>query len=93
MKTLVLSIALALLSPACKERDHYYYPPFVVQNFMNQCVTSGSSQEVCSCALERVQRKFSLEEYNLMEMKTVGEKAPPDEFLRTISACRTQAAK
>ena len=44
------------------------YPANLVQNFMNAC-TKNSSQAYCSCTIDKIQNRYSLEEYSLLEAR------------------------
>jgi len=64
------------------------YPASVVQNFMNACTNNKGSQSYCSCAIDKIQNRYSLEEYSQLEVKMVLNKTLPDEILNFMGNCR-----
>lgn len=90
-KTYLFFIVLISLT-ACKATKHDY-PAEVTQNFMNACTeNSGGNQEACACILEKIQKKYSIEEYSAMELKIQAGQAPSD-FLEFIGKARVECAK
>lgn len=51
------------------EHKNEAYPSDVVQNFMNACAQNGGKQDYCSCVLDKIQTKYSIEEYIKIEME------------------------
>jgi len=64
------------------------YPASVTQNFMNMCATNGGNQEICSCVLDKIQRKYTFEEFTVIEAKMSLGQQMPDEFLGFVAECK-----
>jgi len=92
MKNLLLILATtSLLFTACNTKHDY--PSDVTQNFMNSCQTnSGGKQELCSCLLDKIQRKYTYEEFSAIEVKMqVGQ--TPSDFLDFVGKARAECSK
>lgn len=59
------------------------YPPEVTENFLASCTQAGTSQEVCQCALDKLEDKYSLEEFTREAVK-LQQGEPSDEFSQDI---------
>jgi hypothetical protein len=79
-------IALLLLIVACR-READVYPPEVVANFMKNC-TLRSPQKVCRCALDAVQRRFTLEQFRAFEARTAAGEMPKEMMDAVMAECR-----
>ena len=64
------------------------YPAAFVQNFMNSCTRNGSSQATCSCTIDKIQSRYSLEEMSQIEVKIQATRVVPEEILNFIGTCR-----
>src|SRR5206468_4115343 len=60
---------------AAPQRAREVYPADVVQNFMNSCTSSAtrsvgftSAQRMCGCAIEGIQKRFTLQEFSRAEV-------------------------
>jgi hypothetical protein len=63
------------------------YPASAVQNFMNSC-TKSDSQASCSCTIDKIQNRYSLEEFTLIAKKvSVNEQNLPDEIMDFGEKC------
>lgn len=63
------------------------YPASLVQIFMNDC-TKHSSQASCSCTIDKIQNRYSLEEYTLLVKKmSVNKETLPDEIFNFFEKC------
>ena len=62
------------------------YTSDLIQNFMNSCVISGGNQEICSCALEKIEKKYTREEFSAIEVKIKAGQTPQDflDFMGTV---------
>jgi len=54
--------------PARDIQESRAFPSSVVQNFMNACVGAGTTQRGCECALDEVEKRFTLKEYTKLEL-------------------------
>lgn len=93
MKKISIALALILsasLLVACSSEGEQF-PASVVQNFMDSCVSNGSSQAFCECSLEEVQRTFTFEEFNKLELSiTSGQQ--DEEGMEKLAAARAKCA-
>ncbi len=64
------------------------YPAAVVQNFMNSCTKNGNSQVTCSCVIDKIQSRYSLEEMSQIEVKSQATGVLPEEILDFVGTCR-----
>jgi hypothetical protein len=80
-------VLLALLSaaPGC-HRPVDVYPPEVVRNFMATC-TTRSEERVCRCAIDALQRQFTLAEFQGREARMQAGEVPKD-VLDAVAECR-----
>ena len=76
----------------CNTDKKNEYPSTVTQNFMNSCVTNGGNQEMCGCLLDKVQVKYSFEEFSSIEVRMLAGQTPPD-FLDFIGKSRAECSK
>jgi hypothetical protein len=68
------------------------YPIEVLNAFMDSCKKSGGKQETCLCVFEKVQQKYTFEEYSVLEAKMAGGQAPED-FLEFVGKARAECMK
>jgi len=81
---LAAPIALALLA-ACERPPANPWPPEVVDNFMRGC-RDRTADAQCRCALERLQQRFTLEEFSRMERELAGGTVPKP-LADAVSGC------
>jgi hypothetical protein len=62
------------------------YPPEIVEAFVAACRTNAE-ESVCRCAIDRVQRKFSLDEYLAFENR-IAHREVPKELVDATAECR-----
>jgi len=67
-----------VLITACTTKSQSEYPVEVTQNFMNSCVRKGATQEACACMLEKIQAKYTFEEFSTIETNANAGKTSPD---------------
>ena len=65
------------------------YPQSVKDEFLKSCVDAGSDAKFCACVLDKVQDKYSLEEFSVIESK-IAAGTPPDEFVEFSGKARAQ---
>lgn len=90
---LVIAIGcLVALSLGCGKGDPHKYPTGVSDNFVNSCKADGSvSKEVCSCIFEKVQAKYTYDEFYEMDKKA-DKGAPPPDFIAFASKARSECS-
>jgi hypothetical protein len=68
------------------------YPQEVADEFLSSCEEAGSDGAFCKCMLEKVQAKYSFEEFSVIEAKLNAGK-PPDEFIEFSGKARAECMK
>lgn len=66
------------------------WPDDVQENFMNSCTFLGDDA-ICECALDRLQDRYSLEEFNRLEVRTRTNRQLPSAVTDIIADCRLRA--
>jgi hypothetical protein len=91
MRNTLLLLTSIITIFACNTK--YDYPADVTQNFMNSCqMTSGGNQEICSCLLDKIQKKYTYEEFSAIEVKMQAGQTPSD-FLDFFAKVRAECSK
>jgi hypothetical protein len=65
------------------------YPQEVADAFLQSCQGAGSKPERCSCVLDKIQRKYTFEEFSVLETKMRAGRTP-DEFLEFSGKARAE---
>ncbi len=82
---LVLGIVLAS-GAGCKGGPPRPYPEDVVRNFVTAC-RSNAAESVCECAIDRIQRRFTLDEFKAFEER-MAQGETPKELVDAVADCR-----
>jgi hypothetical protein len=91
MRNTLLLLTLLITILACNTKHDY--PADVTQNFMNSCqMTSGGNQEICSCLLDKIQKKYKYDEFSAIEDKMQAGQTPSD-FLDFVGKVRAECSK
>lgn len=86
-KILILSI-LTFTLVGCGKADNRY-PADIVTTFVNSCQAGGGNSELCSCAIDHIQDKFTLDEFKKIETRmAVGDQEAIRKIADTMSSCR-----
>ncbi|HEX2030203.1 MAG TPA: hypothetical protein VHL78_02215 [Actinomycetota bacterium] len=59
------------------------YPAEVTDNFLASCTRAGTTEAVCQCALDKLEDKYSIEEFT-QEAVRLQQGQPSDEFSQDI---------
>jgi hypothetical protein len=59
------------------------FPPEVVNEFLASCEAQGTSREVCQCALDKLEDKYSIEEFREEAVK-LSQGEASEEFTQDI---------
>ena len=78
-------LLIAVACAACGGRGADVYPPEVVGNFMSAC-TARSDEGVCSCALDALERRYSVEQFLGLEARMRGGEMPK-EMIDAAAGC------
>lgn len=65
------------------------YPQQVVDEFLKSCKSAGSDAKFCACLLDRIQEKYSFEEFTVIELKLTSG-SPPEEFVEFTGRAKAQ---
>jgi hypothetical protein len=68
------------------------YPQDVVDAFLQSCEQSGSKHEMCSCALDKTQQRYTFEEFSVIESKIQAGRTP-DDFVEFMGKARAACMK
>jgi hypothetical protein len=78
--------ALVLALWGCRGGPPNPYPSEVVETFVASCRTNAA-ESVCRCAIDRIQRRWSLDEFRAFEAR-MADGAAPKELVDTAAECR-----
>ena len=69
--------------------DDNKYPNEVRKNFLTSCTQSGGNDKQCGCALEKLEGKYKLKEFQDLEKRiTSGDASAESELAPVVAACR-----
>lgn len=68
------------------------YPQSAVDAFLNSCEKAGSDRAFCTCVFEKVQAKYSFEEFSVIESKIIAG-TTPDDFIEFTDKARAACTK
>ena len=68
------------------------YPENVKDEFIKSCESAGSDRTFCGCVLDKVQSKYTFEEFSVIESKINAGQAP-DEFVEFTGKARAECTK
>lgn len=74
------------VAAACKGAPANPYPEDVVQNFVAACRTNAA-ERVCTCAIDRIQHRFTLDEFRAFEQR-MAQGESPKELIDSVAECR-----
>jgi hypothetical protein len=77
---------------SCNTNKKNEYSSEATQNFMNSCVENGATQEMCGCLLDKIQVKYTFEEFSSIEVRIMSGKTPTD-FLDFVGKSRAECIK
>ena len=83
----VLAVALSV---ACSGGDNgNKFPDEVRKNFLTSCTQSGGNDKQCNCALEKLESKYKVKEFQDLEKRiTSGDATAESELAPVVAACR-----
>lgn len=68
------------------------YPQSVADKFLESCEGAGSKPEFCACVFEKIQQKYTFEEFSVIESKLVAGQ-PPADFVEFSGKARAACTK
>lgn len=84
--TVLASLLLALAAGCAKEPPPNPYPQELVDNFMTGC-RQRSSASICECALGRIQRRWTADEFQKLDQTLGDGDAAAAQIAETVAAC------
>jgi len=78
-------VGAVLLSAGCGGGPPNPYPQEVVDTFVASC-REHSDESVCRCAIDRIQRRYSLDEFKAFEAR-IKQGEVVKEMIDTVSEC------
>jgi hypothetical protein len=78
-------VGLLFLAAACGGGPPNPYPAEMVENFVASCRTR-TDETVCRCSIDRIQRRYSVEEFKAFEARMSNGHVVP-ELLDTVAEC------
>ncbi len=74
-------------SQAAPQQELNAYPPSVVQNFTDACMSTGGGQAYCSCTIEEIQGRYTLDEFSVLETEYLNTGQMPEELAGVMANC------
>lgn len=68
------------------------YPRETADAFLESCEEAGSTGTFCTCVFEKVQEKYTFEEFSVIESKLMAG-TPPEEFVEFTGKARAECTK
>ncbi|NES42567.1 hypothetical protein [Moorena sp. SIO2C4] len=74
------------------QNPEFGYTPDFVSFYMEQCVGSKGpeAQAFCQCTIDKIQEKFSYQEFLTIGLEITGGQEPPEDFNKVIKSCEAQ---
>jgi hypothetical protein len=86
VKTFLVVLLVATAAGCAQAPPPNPYPDDLIENFMTGC-KQRSSQAICDCALGRIQRRWTADEFRQLD-KTLGDgDAAAAQIADTVAAC------
>jgi hypothetical protein len=82
--------ALAIVaSVACSGGNDHKFPDDVRKSFIETCTQSGANDKQCNCALDKLEAKYSVQQFRDLERRiTSGDASAEAEIAPIATACR-----
>ena len=77
---------MLLALSSCRGGPSNPYPAEVVETFVASCRTRAD-EAVCRCAIDRIQRRWSLDEFKAFEAR-IADGAVPKELVDSVADCQ-----
>lgn len=79
-------------NPAANDASGAGYPKSTADAFLKSCEEAGSDRTFCTCVFDKVQAKYTFEEFTAIEAQLV-DGDPPDEFIEFTGKAREECTK
>ena len=88
--TVITAMLVVVISAACGGGDDgNKFPEAVRKNVLSSCTSSGGSDKQCTCALDRLEKKYNLKQFEELEKRiTSGDSRAEAELEPVIRECR-----
>ena len=81
-----IGVGLVLLAAGCRGGPPNPYPQDVVDNFVASCRSQRADERICRCAIDRIQRRYSLDEFRAFEAR-MAQGEVVKELMDTVTDC------
>lgn len=82
----MIVVAASVILAGCGKNE---YPPVVTTNFINSCLQSGGSAQGCSCAIEKIQKKWTYDDFAKIEAQAnLGDADAVKKIMEVAQSCR-----
>ena len=68
------------------------YPPQIADDFVKGCEGQGAKPELCKCVFEKIQQRYSYEEFQAIGSE-INAGHPPDHFIEFSDRARVECLK
>jgi hypothetical protein len=92
LRTLLLSglfgatCGLSIAGPSA-QANRNAYPAHVVRSFINGCIASGATASTCNCVLDKIQSRYSLQQFIQLEMQVRSSRRLPPDVVNMMVSC------
>lgn len=90
--TNVANTSVSANAPADNSAVARSYPKSAADAFLESCENAGSDGAFCTCVFQKVQAKYTFEEFSVIESKLVAG-TPPEEFVEFTGKARAECTK
>ncbi len=89
IKQIIGIIMLIIMCIACT--NTHEYPAEAVSTFKASCVSSSGNKQMCACVLEKIQEKYSYEDFSKIE-KAIGVGGDTVDFMAFVEEVKRTCA-
>ena len=85
----VVGAAAVVASVACSGGNDNKFPDDLRKSFLDTCTGAGANEKQCKCALEKIEAKYSAQQFRDLERRiTSGDASAEAEIAPIASSCR-----
>ncbi|MDX2097907.1 MAG: hypothetical protein SFW36_09035 [Leptolyngbyaceae cyanobacterium bins.59] len=83
------------LSQGTLTSTRYTYPPPMIQNFMETCVSHRGSEveAVCTCTINKLQDRYTAQQFAKYDAQMIETKEPPERMVMLLKSCQRGPGK
>ena len=86
------NVSNTLTNTGANSAGNREYPRETADAFLESCEEAGSTGPFCTCVFEKVQAKYTFEEFSVIESKLMAGTPPPD-FVEFTGKARAECTK